>query len=85
MPSPAEEAAWADERSWTFPGVYFAPRDARLFVPKRPLKVLGLELEMGWTLNFADRRAVPTFLALLTLPVLALQLLPRRHAGGRRS
>jgi uncharacterized membrane protein len=75
----AADAEWDNESNWRWPGIYFAPRDARLIVPKRPVALFGVKIDLGFTLNFADARALPTFFAVLTLPVLALQLLPRRR------
>lgn len=79
----AAAAEWDDPANWAWPGIYYAPRDPRVLVPKRPVRALGLELNLGWTLNFADARSLPTLAALVGLPLLALQLLPRR--GARRS
>lgn len=83
MPPPEKNelgtAVWDDKRSWHWPGVYYAPGDARLIVPKRPVRIFGYELELGWTLNFADVRSVPTLIAMVALPLLALNLVPRRR------
>ena len=80
-----QQQEWDDARNWSFPGVYYAVRDARLVVPKRPVTVLGVELNLGWTFNFAHRGSVPALAALVALPVLALQLLPRSRRGGGRA
>jgi len=55
-----------------YTGVFYKnPRDARLWVPK----VTGL----GWTLNFAHRRAWPVMISLIGVPV-ALAILIQRLA-----
>ena len=56
------EAAWADPANWRAGGVYRAPRDPRVWVPKR-------NPALGWTLNFARRRAWAWLAALLAGPV----------------
>jgi len=53
-----------------YTGVFYKnPRDARLWVPK----VTGL----GWTLNFAHRRAWPAMIALVGVPVVLVILIQR--------
>jgi uncharacterized membrane protein len=55
-----------------YTGVFYSnPRDARLWVPK----VAGV----GWTINFAHRRAWPVMIALIAVPV-ALAILVGRLA-----
>ena len=78
----ANDAAWEDVRNWTWPGVYHAPRDTRLVVPKRPVTVFGVDVNLGWTLNFAHSGAFPSLVGLVGLPLIALQLLPRRRRGA---
>ncbi|MDR7191430.1 hypothetical protein [Luteimonas terrae] len=53
--------AWADSAHWTGPrwlGLYRAPEDSRVWVPKHP-KVLG------WTVNLARPGGVAILLALI--------------------
>ncbi len=50
---------WSHADNWRF-GVYNAPLDSRVWVPKQPAW-------MGWTLNFAHRAAY-VWLAVLLLP-----------------
>ena len=57
--------AWADPAHWIGPrwlGLYRAPDDSRVWVPKQP-KVLG------WTFNLARRRGMAILLALITIVV----------------
>jgi uncharacterized membrane protein len=55
-----------------YSGVFYSnPRDARLWVPK----LAGV----GWTINFAHRRAWPVMIALIGVPV-ALAILIARLA-----
>lgn len=61
-PTQAEinEREWADTSNWTF-GVYNAPRDTRVWVPK-PVRWTG------WTVNFAHRMAYVWLFVLLGVP-----------------
>lgn len=64
-------ATESDDREWRNPdnwrggwlGVYYAPDDPRLWVPKR-------RPWMGTTLNFAHRGARVTFAVMLGVPLL---------------
>ena len=59
-------AEWNDHKNWSrfgLWGIYFSKADSRLWVPKA---TPGL----GWTLNFAHRRAAVMLLALIALPPL---------------
>ena len=71
MATPSEQAEWNDPQNWHggWLGIYVAPRDPRLVVPKRiPV--------MGWTLNFAHRGSWLA-LACLLLPALAILIAER--------
>jgi uncharacterized membrane protein len=66
MATAAEEREWRDPRNWRggWLGVYVAPRDPRVWVPKR-------RPAFGWTLNFAHRTSW-IWLAALLLPGLVV-------------
>ena len=66
MPTEDEEREWKDPRNWRagWLGVYVAPRDPRVWVPKR-------RPEFGYTLNFAHRRSW-LWLAALLVPSLII-------------
>ncbi|MEM8864127.1 MAG: DUF5808 domain-containing protein [Planctomycetota bacterium] len=57
------EREWNADENWRW-GVYYAPRDRRVWVPKR-------SKWMGITLNFAHRSAY-LWLAMLLSPALAV-------------
>jgi uncharacterized membrane protein len=65
----SEDREWSDPENWRggWLGVYYAPRDPRIWVPKR-------RPWMGTTLNFAHRGAKLTFSVMLGIP-LAVSLL----------
>lgn len=67
MASDREEREWSDPANWHGGplGIYVAPRDPRVWVPKR---VMGL----GWTLNLAHRAAWGWLAALLVVPAVVL-------------
>ncbi len=60
MATEAEEREWLDPRNWRarWLGAYVAPRDPRVWVPKR-------HRGLGWTLNFAHRASWVWLAALL--------------------
>lgn len=60
MATETEEREWEDPRNWRggLLGIYVAPRDPRVWVPKR-------RPGFGWTLNFAHRASWGWLLALL--------------------
>lgn len=62
MATEDEEREWNDPRNWRagWLGIYVAPRDPRVWVPKR-------QPWMGFTLNFAHRQSW-LWLAALLLP-----------------
>jgi hypothetical protein len=63
------ESLWRDPASrkgWGLASVYYQPRDPRLVVPKKTIK-------LGWTINFAHPWAIPALILLMVcvpLPVL---------------
>jgi uncharacterized membrane protein len=59
-----DDAEWHDPRNWHggWLGFYYSPRDSRGWVPKR-------KPGYGWTVNFASRSGVLTFLLLLAVPI----------------
>lgn len=58
------EREWADRANWTF-GVYNAPRDTRVWVPK-PVRWTG------WTVNFAHRMAYVWIAVLVGIPAVVV-------------
>lgn len=64
MATEHDEAEWHRPENWRggILGIYVAPRDSRVWVPKR---LPGL----GWTLNFARRASWLWLAVLLGLPV----------------
>ena len=67
-PTQAEinEREWAAASNWTL-GVYNAPRDTRVWVPK-PVRWTG------WTVNFAHRMAYVWIVSLVGVPGLVIGL-----------
>jgi len=60
---------WGKPENWSggWLGIYSDPRDPRVWVPKRnPM--------MGWTLNFAHRRAWVWLVAIAGIPLLLARL-----------
>jgi uncharacterized membrane protein len=59
---------WNNGNNWSrmgLFGIYFSKTDTRLWVPKAtPV--------FGWTLNFGHRFALPSLLAVITLPIMAI-------------
>ena len=68
--SERDEAEWLDPDNWRggWLGFYVAPRDSRVWVPK---KLPG----MGWTLNFAHPQSWLWLLALLASPLVVVIVL----------
>ena len=61
MTSSPHDAEWRNPLNWR--GVFYvAPRDPRLWVPKRPPGI-------GWTLNFARRASWLVLVLLLGVPL----------------
>lgn len=58
-----EEHTQGQAQYWKFGILYYNKEDARLFPPKR-------NPHMGWTVNFAHRKAVWIFIALLLFPII---------------
>ena len=64
---------WEDPQNWTgWLGSYRAPRDTRLWVPKK-------NPALGWTLNFAHRAAWFSLLGLFTVPLGLVVLIVLLH------
>ncbi len=63
------EREWRDESNWRggLLGFYVAPRDPRLIVPKRWLR-------LGWTFNLAHRASWLLLAALIVIPLIAIAL-----------
>ena len=61
---PGQNPEWNRPENWHggMLGIYHAPRDPRVWVPKRIPA-------MGWTLNFAHRRAWVWLLIILAIPL----------------
>ena len=70
-PNPKE--CWENPANWTTVlgrrMIYSAEEDDRIFVPKAPVFVLGHELHLGWTLNFAHRESYVTLAGLIASAV----------------
>jgi uncharacterized membrane protein len=60
------ERLWSDDANWSG-WIYFCKKDPRFLVPKR-------SKWMGWTFNFGHRWGGPALLALIILPIIAMQL-----------
>jgi len=56
-------ALWENPANWRWTFIYYCKDDPRIIVPKRS-RILG------WTMNFAHRRAIPT-LALIIIAIIA--------------
>jgi uncharacterized membrane protein len=69
------DAEWRDPRNWRARIFYVAPRDPRLWVPKRPPGI-------GWTLNFS-RPASWLVLALILGVPLVVALVPALSRRAR--
>jgi len=65
MKNDQNESEWRDPKNWRarWIGIYVAPRDSRVWVPKRIPA-------MGWTLNFAHRASWWWLAGLLGVPML---------------
>jgi uncharacterized membrane protein len=61
---------WSRPENWRggWLGVYVAPRDSRIWVPKRAPWI-------GWTLNFAHRRSWVWLIGLIGLPAVIAMLI----------
>lgn len=83
MATEPEDREWRNPDNWRggWLGVYYAPGDPRIWVPKR-------RPWMGTTLNFAHRGARVTFAVMLGLPlvvslIVILALVWARMGGAR--
>jgi uncharacterized membrane protein len=72
MTSERDRYEWGQSENWHggWMGVYVAPRDSRVWVPKRVPW-------MGWTLNFAHRRSWVWLVALIGVPAAIAVLIAR--------
>ena len=61
------ESEWQDPANWWWAGgLYYSPRDDRVFVPKRPPS-FGATINLGRPLGLAIALAVPVFLVALVV------------------
>lgn len=68
-PDKALQEQWLKEdRYWKWGIFYYNPEDTRILPPKR-------NPAYGWTVNFAQRKSIWLFIAMVGLPVLAVFLL----------
>ena len=69
----AEHDEWGKPENWHggWLGIYYAPRDPRVWVAKRIPA-------MGWTLNFAHRRAWFWLIGMVGIPILGVFWLAAR-------
>ena len=68
MESPSKETLekWhKDPNNWKFGGIYYNKEDKRIFPPKRIAW-------MGWTINFANRNSIITYLFLFGITIVML-------------
>ena len=65
-------ALWKDPAHWKHNSFYFCKEDPRVFVPKR-------NPQMGWTLNFSKKSAIPTLLGVIAFLLVPIAFVPR-HA-----
>jgi uncharacterized membrane protein len=65
-----DRSEWSRPENWRggWLGVYVAPRDSRVWVPKRAPWI-------GWTLNFAHRRSWAWLIGLIGLPAVIAMLI----------
>jgi uncharacterized membrane protein len=59
-----DDDEWENDENWHagWLGIYYAPRDPRVWVPKRPPR-------FGWTVNFARRVSWVWLVGVVTVPV----------------
>ena len=76
--SDAEIDEWEKDENWYggWLGVYYAPRDPRVWVAKRPPRI-------GWTVNFARRSSWVWLAVILASPVAIIAIANRLGANTR--
>ena len=80
-PSQEQLDAWTkDPNNWKWGIFYYNKEDKRILPPKK-------NQDMGWTVNFANKRSVLTFLLFMLLPtaIILLLLLINKKVGNRSS